>query len=55
MSTVRHEIEEIDKRLQDMRDEYWKAAIGRKKFMIMGAKLLKDKRARLATQLENEE
>lgn len=53
MST-RNQITKIEERLAELRKDWKKAKPNRKKFIEAGAKLLKDEKARLMIQLENE-
>lgn len=41
------EITEIDRKLEQLRIDYVKASVGKKRFITAGATLLKDRRAKL--------
>ncbi len=50
---TQQQINKIDQRLKELRADYKTASEGKKKFILSGVKIMKDKRKQLVLNLEN--
>lgn len=50
---IKEEINRIDQRLEELRIDYRDASINRKRFILSGVKIMKDRRAQLVLRAEN--